>query len=228
MGYKALLVALGCLVGATAAADTCNMLPKNVCWNNSEHKFISYPDVGSDPQICCQLCANQTKCASWNHGSFNSKKGTYSCDLYFNNGSTKNTTDGCSGGFRHGPMPTPPPRGDTPNIVFLVVESTDGRTWQRGYSNDAIPLPSIRELQENGVAFHRHYANAPVCCPSRATFWSGRHAHKIPHSSAIPGGPTVQGAWNNYEGLPKNFDQRIDQVSSHNNHSIISSLVVCL
>jgi len=27
-----------------------------------------------------------------------------------------------------------------PNVVFLVVESTDGRTWQRGYQNSVIPL----------------------------------------------------------------------------------------
>ena len=31
----------------------------------------------------------------------------------------------------------PTPR---PNVVFLVVESTDGRTWQRGYQNSVIPL----------------------------------------------------------------------------------------
>eukprot|EP00966_Prymnesium_polylepis_P011522 265312-Prymnesium_polylepis.1 len=100
-----------------------------------------------------------------------------------------------------------------PNVVFLVVESTDGRTWQRGYQGGVIPLPNIRQLQEHGVAFERHYANAPVCCPSRATFWSGRHAHKITHASPIPGSDIrVRGAWNNYEGLPPDFDQRLDQV----------------
>ena len=31
------------------------------------------------------------------------------------------------------------PRDGRPNIVFLVVESTDGRTWQPGY--DASPRP---------------------------------------------------------------------------------------
>ena len=105
------------------------------------------------------------------------------------------------------------PPADRPNIVFLVVESTDGRTWQRGYSHDVIPLPNIRQLQENGVAFHRHYANAPVCCPSRATFWSGRHAHKLPHASAVRGANlSVAGAWNNYEGLPPGFDEKVNDV----------------
>eukprot|EP00050_Salpingoeca_kvevrii_P013915 m.31660 g.31660 ORF g.31660 m.31660 type:complete len:579 (-) comp5385_c0_seq1:1640-3376(-) len=99
--------------------------------------------------------------------------------------------------------------GRAPNIVFLVVESTDGRTWTPGYQNDVIPLPNIRQLQANGTAFVRHYSNTPVCCPSRATFWSGRHAHHIPHEH---NGMLVRGAWNNYEGLPHNFSARIDQV----------------
>jgi arylsulfatase K len=50
-----------------------------------------------------------------------------------------------------------------------------------------------------------------VCCPSRATFWSGRHASNIPHDHH---GIAVGGAWNNYEGLPLNYSQRIDQVMS--------------
>lgn len=87
-----------------------------------------------------------------------------------------------------------------PNIVFLVVESTDGRTWTPGYSNGALDrsMTATRSLQRRGTNFVRHYSNTPVCCPSRASFWSGRHAHKIPHHNRMP----VGGVWNNYEGLP--------------------------
>ena len=78
----------------------------------------------------------------------------------------------------------PDPR---PNIVFLVCESTDGRTWTPGYSGGALDgaLPAIRSLQARGSTFTRHYSNAPVCCPSRASFWSGRHAHKIKHLNVL-------------------------------------------
>ena len=111
--------------------------------------------------------------------------------------------------------------GDRPNIVFLVVESTDGRTWQRGYSNDAIPLPNMRDLEDRGAtSFYRHYSNAPVCCPSRATFWSGRHAHHIRH---MHHGIEVDGAYNNYEGLPANFSDRIDQVLSRSGYDTLVS-----
>eukprot|EP00750_Incisomonas_marina_P011377 INCI16370.5.p1 GENE.INCI16370.5~~INCI16370.5.p1 ORF type:complete len:555 (+),score=64.45 INCI16370.5:814-2478(+) len=201
-----------------AQAPICEMLPEKVCWSNPLGKIASFSGQAADPQVCCALCAERQGCRTWNHGDFDNASGTFSCDLYRDIGPNKTSNDGCSGGYSV-PSPAPAPRGDKPNIVFLVVESTDGRTWQRGYSDDAIPMPAIRELQEGGVAFHRHYANAPVCCPSRATFWSGRHANRIPHHSAIPGGPMVQGAWNNYEGLPQNFSQRIDQVLASNGYN---------
>ncbi len=100
-----------------------------------------------------------------------------------------------------------------PNIVFLVVESTDGRTWRDGYQNGVLnssAMPNIKRLEQiGGTSFHAHYSNVPVCCPSRASFWSGRHAHHIPH---MHNNIKVGGSWNNYEGLPHNYTNRIDQV----------------
>ena len=105
-----------------------------------------------------------------------------------------------------------------PNFVFLVCESTDGRTWREGYQNSVIPLPNIHGLGKSlgGAAFHRHYANSPVCCPSRSTMWSGRHAHNIPHSHSRGecAGMNVGGVWNNYEGLPRDYADRFDQILS--------------
>ena len=68
-----------------------------------------------------------------------------------------------------------------PSNSTISQACTIRRTWSPGYSNDVIPLPNLRELQQGGLNFRKHYANAPVCCPSRATFWSGRHASNIPH-----------------------------------------------
>ena len=58
-------------------------------------------------------------------------------------------------------------------------------------------FPTFASCNSTGVEFRRHYANAPVCCPSRATFWSGRHASNLPHEQASSGLP-VDGAWNNF------------------------------
>eukprot|EP00051_Salpingoeca_urceolata_P017921 m.248506 g.248506 ORF g.248506 m.248506 type:complete len:593 (-) comp19078_c1_seq3:209-1987(-) len=104
-----------------------------------------------------------------------------------------------------------------PNIIFLIVESTDGRAWTPGYQNDVLRIPNIRSLQQHGHTFTRHYSNAPVCCPSRATFWSGRHASNIRHKH---GNLTVGGVWNNYEGLPAGYSDRIDQVLGRNGYDV--------
>ncbi len=106
-----------------------------------------------------------------------------------------------------------------PNIIFLVVESTDGRTWQRGYQNDVIPLPNLRKLEDQGAtSFYRHYSNSPVCCPSRASIWSGKYPHKIMHIQRNTSYP-VNGVWNNFEGLPENFTQSIVDVLQVNGYT---------
>jgi hypothetical protein len=185
----------------------CKAAPQYSCFANKANKIGRFPVSSGDSGDCCATCQEHPGCISYNHG--NSSTGWY-CDLFKTVGPVKQTKDGCTSGTADPtPTPAPAPRGDKPNIVFLVVESTDGRTWSHGYQNDVIPLPNIRELQNGGLEFHKHYANAPVCCPSRASFWSGRHASNLPHEH---NGVDVPGAINNYEGLPQNFTDRIDQV----------------
>ena len=211
--------------------ENCTMLPLYTCFQNPHNKIKTANHVGQDPGACCAACNELEGCVSWTH----SPGSGGSCNLYSNVGPTKsNDRDGCSAGTigghgrpmpvgpfppapaPHGPpSPTPQPatpRGDKPNILFLVVESTDGRTWSPGYQNDVVKLPNFRALQEGGLNFRRHYANAPVCCPSRATFWSGRHASNLAHLHPGYGDIHVPGALNNFEGLPGNFSHRIDQV----------------
>ena len=199
------------------SAEGCTALPQSTCFEYSKADYYKDVDTNNtDPGMCCALCITDgTKCKAWSHdATANPKKAgsNFRCHLFKQiPGATK--AGDCSVGLGKGhtlaPTPAPTPRGDRPNIVFLVVESTDGRTWSPGYQNDVIPLPTFRELQKGGLNFRRHYANSPVCCPSRATFWSGRHASNIPHEH---NGIAVGGAWNNYEGLPMNYTMRIDQV----------------
>ena len=194
------------------AALGCHALSQYACFNNSNN-LIGHFSAGPDAGDCCAMCRSNTMCVSFNHGTCmaQDKRCTsgaqHYCELFKTIGPTQQFYDevGCvSGTSPLGALPgslvtksPPPSRGDRPNIVWLVVESTDGRTWTPGYQNDVVPLPNIRKLQQHGVEFRRHYANAPVCCPSRATFWSGRHASNLPHEQASSGLP-VDGAWNNF------------------------------
>ena len=97
-----------------------------------------------------------------------------------------------------------------PNFVWLHVESTDGRTYgdeMSGGDRPVVPIPRIRSLKDRGALFVNHYANVPICCPSRASVITGRQPHNLPHTH---NGIQANGAWSNYEGFGlKNttFDQ---------------------
>jgi arylsulfatase K len=118
-----------------------------------------------------------------------------------------------------------------PNIILLVCESTDGRTYRRGYQDDILQLPNIRYLEDlGGISFYKHYTNIPVCCPSRATLWSGKHAHKIKHYQKHHHARTtnhkmddnslvVNGVWNNYEGLPVDYNETIFHILQNNGYA---------
>lgn len=95
-----------------------------------------------------------------------------------------------------------------PNIVFLLAESTDGRLFR---DDSPVPLPNIRKLLATGVRFDNTYANAPVCCPSRGTMFTGRQAHNVPHWH---NDMLVQGLWNNYEGLNANMSDLFDELGA--------------
>jgi arylsulfatase A-like enzyme len=100
-----------------------------------------------------------------------------------------------------------------PNIVFLIVESTDGRLFK---PSSSLPIPNIRGLlaTQGGVIFNATYSNSPMCAPSRTSMISGRNVHEIPHAHAFgPGGTgvvQVGGAYNNQEGLALDDNATLD------------------
>ncbi len=76
-----------------------------------------------------------------------------------------------------------------PNVVVIQTESQDGRLLGcLGHPAMAAATPNLDRMAGEGVIFENHYCNYPLCCPSRASLWSGQFAHKV-------------GAWNNYRGL---------------------------
>lgn len=57
-----------------------------------------------------------------------------------------------------------------PNVVVVM---TDDQRY-----DDMATLPATRRLVGNaGVTFSRAYVSYPVCCPARATFFTGQYAH---------------------------------------------------
>ena len=74
-----------------------------------------------------------------------------------------------------------PPR---PNIIFIL---TDDQTLSEMSS-----LQSTQSLlDDRGVSFRRAYINYPVCCPSRATIFSGQYMH----NHHVRGNAKPNGGW---------------------------------
>jgi arylsulfatase A-like enzyme len=55
-----------------------------------------------------------------------------------------------------------------PNIVLIVTDDQPINTLQK--------MPHVRALQHRGVSFRRAVVSNPLCCPSRATIFTGLYA----------------------------------------------------
>jgi arylsulfatase K len=86
------------------------------------------------------------------------------------------------------------------NIVFIQCDSMDGRAMgNMNHPAVADATPNMDMLAKKGVTFTNTYCNNPICCPSRASMWSGRFTHHCE-------------GWNNYKGLEVNtptFETRL-------------------
>lgn len=59
-----------------------------------------------------------------------------------------------------------------PNIVFVLSDDQDLHMDSLSY------MPQLQHhLIEQGTYFRRHYCTVALCCPSRATLWTGKEAH---------------------------------------------------
>ena len=75
------------------------------------------------------------------------------------------------------------------NILFIHCDSMDGRVMGcLDHPAMRSGTPNLDTLARRGVLFRDTYCNNPICCPSRASMWSGRWTHHCE-------------GWNNYKGL---------------------------
>ncbi|MQA04710.1 MAG: sulfatase-like hydrolase/transferase [Streptosporangiales bacterium] len=67
-----------------------------------------------------------------------------------------------------------------PSVLLLIADQLRGRDLHCT-GNESVATPHIDALAARGVVAERCYANAPVCCPSRATIFSGRYSmqHRV-------------------------------------------------
>lgn len=133
-----------------------------------------------------------------------------------------------------------PPPADKPNILFILTDDLDARSTSR--------MPALQEqLAARGTTFDQAFATAPQCCPSRASFLTGKypHNHTVYDNDETLGGArkfrssgedeSTIATWldaqgyetilmgkylNGYDGtyIPPGWDEWRGQMESNNNH----------
>jgi N-acetylglucosamine-6-sulfatase len=96
-----------------------------------------------------------------------------------------------------------------PNIVVIQTDDQHLSTVKAKYRDRAgrtrLVMPhTVKEIYQHGTEFSNHYAAAPLCAPSRASFLTGLY----PHSSGLTGNDGVHGGWPGFRGSAS-YDQNV-------------------
>ncbi|GMG28448.1 unnamed protein product [Aspergillus oryzae] len=61
---------------------------------------------------------------------------------------------------------------DKPNFIVILTDDQDQQLDSMKY------MPKVKKLlTDEGVYFNHHYATVALCCPARASLWTGKAAH---------------------------------------------------
>jgi arylsulfatase A-like enzyme len=83
---------------------------------------------------------------------------------------------------------------DAPNVLFVMTD--DQRNGQMGF------MPKTRKrLGGKGTTFTNAYVTTPLCCPSRASIYSGKYAHNTGVTGNGAGGTVAH--WDQEETWPE-------------------------
>ena len=72
-------------------------------------------------------------------------------------------------------------KDNRPNIILVLTDDQDLHMD----SIDYMPLLQ-KHLISKGTFFKRHFCSTAICCPSRATLWTGRNAHNTNVTDLFP------------------------------------------
>ena len=65
---------------------------------------------------------------------------------------------------------------DVPNILFINVDQMSVLDSISAYGSQYTSTPGIDRLVKNGTSFMQSYSTDPVCCPARASWWTGAYS----------------------------------------------------
>lgn len=65
---------------------------------------------------------------------------------------------------------------DVPNMIFIHVDQMSLLDSIGAYGCEYTSTPGIDRLVQNGTSFMQSYSTDPVCCPARASWWTGSYS----------------------------------------------------
>lgn len=65
---------------------------------------------------------------------------------------------------------------DVPNILFINVDQMSLLDSIRAFGCEYTSTPGIDRLVKHGTSFMQSYSTDPVCCPARASWWTGAYS----------------------------------------------------
>lgn len=80
--------------------------------------------------------------------------------------------------FLVGAQGSPGTVGVRPNFIVIRIDDARADDMQARRPDGSLVLRSVQSLiTSNGMTFTNHFAPLSLCCPSRASFYSGQYAH---------------------------------------------------
>lgn len=67
---------------------------------------------------------------------------------------------------------------DKPNFLIIMSDEHDPQI-SSPYGHTFVETPNMQRLADSGATFDNAYCNSPICVPSRASFMTGKHLHRI-------------------------------------------------
>ena len=77
-----------------------------------------------------------------------------------------------------------------PNIIIMYADDL-GFGDIGCYGAKSIPTPNLDRLASQGIRFHRGYATAATCTPSRYSLLTGSYPWRNPRARILPGNAPI-------------------------------------
>jgi N-acetylglucosamine-6-sulfatase len=85
-----------------------------------------------------------------------------------------------------------PRAASKPNILVILSDDQDNHMSQIQY------MPLLQQyIIDKGATHPKHYCTVSQCCPSRASLWTGKHAHNhnVTDVNGAYGMSSIQSTW---------------------------------